>query len=98
MVFSRYERQELTTGQPGREFIRNPSEQPTDRELKSRINAVIEQTLGAADAKSIKVGVDKGVVTLKGKIANADSEGKLEHQIQTVPGVTRVDNRLTKDQ
>jgi sporulation protein YlmC with PRC-barrel domain len=106
MSFSRYERQELTPGQHNREFVRNPGDSTvnaipsgtSDMALKSRVNKLIEQVIGASEAKDVHASVDKGVVTLKGKIPSDEMENKLKNQIQTLPGVSRVDSELTKGQ
>jgi osmotically-inducible protein OsmY len=44
--------------------------------------------------RNVDVSVVKGVVSLRGTVANEQDGQKLYDQIATIPGVTSVDNQL----
>jgi sporulation protein YlmC with PRC-barrel domain len=68
---------------------------PTDGDITAQVSKLIEQTLGATASQDIQATVDKGVVTLKGSVAAPELQQKLDDQLKAIPGVERVDDRLT---
>jgi sporulation protein YlmC with PRC-barrel domain len=75
--------------------LNDPPIKPANSGLASQVTKLIEQTVGIPGGQDIQVTVEQGVVTLKGKVADADSQRKLQEQIKALPGVERVDDQLT---
>lgn len=63
-----------------------------DEQLRERIRSHLAGTIPAADA--IEVTVSDGYVTLRGELPARDS-ALLMTQVQDIPGVERVDNKLS---
>ena len=67
---------------------------PTDEALKTQVNSLIQKSMGDK-ADQIQVSTENGVVKLSGMVLNDTEKKKLVHQIQALPGVTRVEENLT---
>ena len=67
---------------------------PTDEFIMSKINAVVNQTLGPS-ASEVQVTLKNGIVTLKGRIASETQKKLLENQIKVLAGVDQVQNSLS---
>lgn len=71
------------------------SESTEDRTITQKIRqALIADSALSVNAKNIKVITVKGVVTLRGPVANAQEKEMIARKIANVPGVKRVDNNL----
>jgi hypothetical protein len=97
---SRFERQGLEEGRQGHEFVRESSDhgqagKPADSEITTKVNKVIDNHLGASARQNIQVTVANGVVTLKGKVANAQDQRMLDETLKSLKGVDRVDDQLS---
>jgi hypothetical protein len=66
---------------------------PTDEDLMATVNGLVREDVGQ-DADNIQVSIKDGVVTLKGKVANASQKQALESRIKALPGVTRIEDNL----
>lgn len=67
---------------------------PSDTAIRERLQAVLAALDGGA---AIEVGVEQGVVTLKGNVPNARSARELEGIANRVEGVIHVQSRLTEE-
>ena len=67
----------------------------SDKQLDSRIEQRIHKD-PSLKKHNIDISVDKGVVTLTGTVAT-EAESAKAKQLATVPGVTRVDNKIIVD-
>ncbi len=56
--------------------------------------AVIADDSLSTNAKNVKIITSKGVVTLRGPVANAEEKERIGQKAHNVPGVTRVDNQI----
>jgi len=65
-----------------------------DNPLSTEVNKAIKQTLGPTAEKDVHATVENDVVTLKGKVAAAELQRKLDDQIKAIPGVDRLDDQL----
>jgi BON domain/PRC-barrel domain len=74
---------------------KDPGAKPADSELTAQVSKLIEQSLGAAARKDIQVTVEKGVVTLNGKVADGEGRQTLDALIKALTGVNRLDDQLT---
>jgi osmotically-inducible protein OsmY len=63
----------------------------TDEALKQRINTAVENLI--ADARELEVQVEKGLVTLRGKLPMEEID-KVVDRIKALAGVKDVDNQL----
>jgi osmotically-inducible protein OsmY len=66
-----------------------------DSEIAARVNELIGQTVGDTTQQDVQASVEKGVVTLKGKVISTELQRKIENQVAALPGVQRVDDRLS---
>ena len=74
---------------------REQAAKPEDSEITAQVNTLIEQSLGAQGRQDIQVTVEKGVVTLSGKVPTGEGQRSLDDQIKGLKGVGRVDDQLT---
>lgn len=63
------------------------------------ISLSIRQMIGgdgslSSNARNIQVTTDKGVVTLRGSVDNAQEKSRIERIVQSVPGVRNISNQL----
>lgn len=68
-----------------------------DRELGEKVKASLNTGFNGeavTEARAIEVSVDKGVVTLAGKVTSEAEKARLEKNAQAVPGVTKVINKI----
>ena len=72
-----------------------PQAAASDKQLDSRIEQRIHKD-PSLKKHNIDISVDNGVVTLTGTVAT-EAESARAKQLATVPGVTRVDNRIIVD-
>ena len=72
-----------------------PQAAASDKQLDSRIEQRIQKD-PSLKKHNIDVSVDAGVVTLSGTVAT-EAESAKAKQLATVPGVTRVDNKIIVD-
>ena len=80
---------------PSRTAVANAAgqERPTDQELSSLISTKIANDKSLS-TDALKVTVKGGVVTLTGMVGKDVDKSRVE-QIARIPGVVRVDNKLT---
>jgi hypothetical protein len=72
-----------------------PASALADGELLVRVNQVIAQYAGPAAGGDVQATVEKGVVTLKGKVATGTQKQDLETRIKGLDGVvTLIDDQL----
>ena len=72
-----------------------PQAAASDKQLDTRIEQLIHKD-PSLKKHNIDVSVDAGVVTLSGTVAT-EAESAKAKQLATVPGVTRVDNKIIVD-
>jgi osmotically-inducible protein OsmY len=72
-----------------------PQAAASDKQLDTRIEQLIKKD-PSLKKHNIDVSVDAGVVTLSGTVAT-EAESAKAKQLATVPGVTRVDNKIIVD-
>ena len=83
--------QQITPTNPG---AMSELSKPTDEALNTKVNSLIRQAMGDK-ADKIQVTTENGVVKLSGTVPDDTQKKKLVHQIQALPGVTRVEENLT---
>jgi hyperosmotically inducible protein len=75
-----------------------PEDQPNDKtdiKLAARVRrAIMKDKTLSMSAHNVKLVAARGVVNLRGPVANADEKAKIESDVSTVPGVSHVDNQL----
>jgi small-conductance mechanosensitive channel len=74
--------------------IATEAEAPSDRDIDVRIERIIDQIQGL---KSVSVTVSSGVVTLRGKVAEAAMAEEAERIATRVDGVVAVRNEITEE-
>jgi len=74
--------------------VMNKLAQPKDETLMTKVNGMIHQTLGDR-ANQVQVTIDQGVVKLSGMVPTEMEKRLLAHQILGLPGVDRVEDKLT---
>ncbi len=63
--------------------------------LEKRVREALTEKIGAKPAKEIAIQASpKGVVSLKGKVADEAAKKRIGKVVEDVPGVARVDNQL----
>lgn len=71
------------------------SESESDRTITQRIRqAIMADSALSTNAKNIKIITIKGVVTLRGPVANAQEKDAIARKINDIPGILEVDNKL----
>lgn len=65
----------------------------TDEVITAKVNSLIRSDVGDR-AGEVVATLEKGVVTLNGKVASDEQKKVLEEHIKAVPGVDRVENNL----
>ncbi len=74
---------------------KEPPATPADREILVKVNQIIGQYAGPATGSDVRAMVQRGVVTLKGKVATATQKSVLESQIKKLSDVvTLIDDQL----
>jgi len=68
-----------------------PAAQPA--QLTMEVEAALRRRLGAA-SRVISVAAAQGVVTLRGPVPSFAMLGQIERAVWSIPGITRIDNRL----
>ena len=70
-------------------------EDPADRSLAQSVRqAVTGDSSYSTDAKNIKIIAQKGRVTLRGVVDNADERDSIASKVKSLPGVVECDNQL----
>ncbi len=64
-----------------------------DATQKIRQAVVADDSL-STNARNVKIVTSKGVVTLRGPVANAEEKANIGRIAQKIAGVTRVDNQI----
>lgn len=59
--------------------------------------AIVHDDSLSVKAHNVKVVANHGVVTLRGPVASADEKARVEKDVSSVRGVSRVDNQLDID-
>jgi hyperosmotically inducible periplasmic protein len=73
----------------------NQSESEADRTITQKIRqAVMADDSLSTNAKNIKIITIKGVVTLRGPVANAQEKDAIARKVNGVHGVVEIDNQL----
>ncbi|MBC3918468.1 BON domain-containing protein [Undibacterium sp. CY18W] len=68
---------------------------PEDRTLLAAVRrSVVQEKSLSVMAHNIKIMVDAGAVTLRGPVKTADEKSKVEKIVQTVKGVSSINNSL----
>ena len=77
---------------------KTPTDQPNDKsDIKVAAavrRAIVKDKSLSMSAHNLKLIAEKGVVTLRGPVKNADEKAKVEADVRGVAGVTSVDNQL----
>jgi len=99
----RFERQPLDGTSDQRLPVREPTEQkgaellikPNDTTLNQQVRATIEGEVRPEIAQNVQVTVENGVVFLSGQVENQTAKQNIDAKIAALPGVQRVENKLT---
>ena len=71
------------------------SESEADRTITQKIRqAIIADGALSTNAKNIKIITIKGVVTLRGPVANTQEKDAIAKKVKDVQGIVKVDNQL----
>lgn len=71
------------------------SESEADRTITQKIRqAIMSDGALSTDAKNIKIITIKGVVTLRGPVANSEEKDAIARKVSDVQGVVKVDNQI----
>lgn len=71
------------------------SENESDRRITQKIRqAIMSDDSLSTNAKNIKIITKKGVVTLRGPVANSQEKDEIARIVDNIQGITRVDNQL----
>lgn len=75
-----------------------PADQPNDKtdiKLAAKVRrAIVKDKTLSMSAHNVKLIAAKGVVTLRGPVANAAEKARIEADVHAVAGVSSVDNQL----
>lgn len=69
-----------------------PLSNSTDADILAKVNELIGQDAGPATGSDVQAAVDKGVVTLTGKVASALQKQLLEPRIKSLSGVVALND------
>lgn len=71
--------------------------EPDIKVLAAVRSAIVEDDDLSTAAHNVKIMVEKGVVTLRGPVKNANEKTRVEELARSVAGVVSIDNRLDID-
>ncbi len=75
--------------------LENTSTAANDKEIADKIRVILIEDRGLSkDGKIVRIDVINGVVTLNGKVANANEKSSIESHAKSVKGVKEINNKL----